>query len=63
MRVVDGPGWNDETIASLYRERRLTIDQNLALPFNYIAYFFARMSVASSPKPPGAIVTLAMIAW
>jgi hypothetical protein len=51
MRIVDGPGWNHEAIASLYWERRLTIDQNLALPFDDIAHLFARMSVASGRSP------------
>ena len=47
MGVVDRPGWNHVPIASLYVERRLTIDVNFALPFNEIANLFTQMSVAS----------------
>jgi hypothetical protein len=51
MRIVDGPGWNHETIAGLYLEGRLTVNQHFALAFDDIADLFTGMSVASRGSP------------
>ena len=47
MRIVDGPGRDHETVAGLYLEGRLTIDQDFALAFDYVADLFTGMGVAS----------------
>jgi hypothetical protein len=51
VRIVDRSGWDHEAISRFYLERRLTIDQNLALPFDDITNLFTRMSVASGGSP------------
>src|SRR5580692_5667745 len=47
MRIVDRPRRNHETVAGLYMKRRLTLDQDIALPFDDIADLFTGMSMPS----------------
>jgi len=49
--IVDGPGWNHETIAGLYFERRLAIDQDFPLAFDDIADLFTGMGVPAGGSP------------